>query len=131
MSEFILLYKNVKRFSNEKEDQDSLLLCTCLPNKQQLNYEKLIILVLSRQKNKKIKTKKKTTRNTLNNRTFFFWKKKSNRVIRGGNFWHDPPTRHDTTRPEDKRVWVEVFDPPTRQPVNFAGRYRVDPSTRL
>ena len=44
----------------------------------------------------------------------------------------------DTTRPEDKRVWVEIFDPPTRQPANFAGRYRVnpqdsrvDPPTRL
>ena len=47
----------------------------------------------------------------------------------------------DTIRPEDKRVWVEIFDPPNRQPanppisrvsirVNPPGS-RVDPPTRL
>ena len=28
----------------------------------------------------------------------------------------------DTTRPEDKQVWVEIFDPPTGQPANLPTR---------
>ena len=49
------------------------------------------------------------------------------------------PTRNSTrTQPENKRVWVLISDPPTRQPVNFAGwvrvtisGYQVDPRTRI
>ena len=47
----------------------------------------------------------------------------------------DTTRQPDATRHENKRVWIEVFDPPTR---NLTGRVqvnppglRVDPPTRL